>query len=65
MCPPVGLLLYLGARTIIAIVIALAVLAAYGQTSTGTGFENNVTLWDWMTMLVQPVAIANGPLTPT
>src|SRR4051794_28899989 len=51
-------LLYAGVGTIVAIVIAVAVLAAEGQSWRWTGFENNVTLWDWMTMIVQPVALA-------
>src|SRR4051794_34313273 len=56
--PARGPLLYAGVGTLIAIVVAVAVLAAYGQTWSWTGFEHNVTLWDWMTMLVQPIAIA-------
>jgi hypothetical protein len=37
--------------------IAIAVLALHGRQWRWTGFEGNTSLWNWLTMFVQPVAL--------
>jgi hypothetical protein len=40
----------------------IAVLAVVGADWSWTGFKGNETLWDWMSLLVFPVAIASFPV---
>lgn len=42
----------------VAAALAVAVLATHGRQWRWTGFSGTVSLWSWMTLLVQPVALA-------
>lgn len=46
----------LAALLLVAFVVAF--LAAHGRTWPWTGFSGEMTLWNWLTMLVQPAAFA-------
>jgi hypothetical protein len=47
---------------VVAIAVAIACLAVVGTNWPWTGFKGNETLWDWLSVLVTPLAIASLPV---
>ena len=51
-------------RVLLASVLLLVILevGTYAFNWTWTGFKNNDTLWDWMSLLILPLALAAVPI---